>query len=229
MRPGATPSASSDASRPQAPPVILVPGPRVAASEPSRVISEADVMSLGRSNLSDDSSGGSSSFVRSRHAEEAAARARSLRNESQLNLRSSPWQDAGSEHSGSTATAGARRPSANVMGDVSSARALQHAPAASASDSLAVFEKPLLAALSGDEITGMHAAEVVRTVCFLLRIVSCVTLFCRTRATPTQRGQAITSVLVVLRASIARVFQRTRSTALSESGHPPRTQNKVNI
>ena len=167
MRPGAAPSASSDASRPQAPPVILVPGPRVAASEPSRVISEPDVMSLGRSNLSDDSSGSSSSFVRSRHAEEAAARARSLSNESQLNLRSSPWQDAGSEHSGSTATAGARRPSANVMGDVSSSRALQHAPAASASDSLAVFEKPLLAALSGDEISGMHAAEVIRTVCFL--------------------------------------------------------------
>ena len=49
---------------------------------------------------------------------------------------------------------------------------MQHAPAASASDSLAVFEKPLLAALSGDEITGMHAAEVLRTVCFLLPIVS---------------------------------------------------------
>jgi len=115
-------------------------------------------MPRGRSNVSEESNSGSSAFMRSRQAEEAAARARSLSNESQMNVRSSPWQEGGSEHGG--ATAGARRPSASVIPEGSNSRATHHVPALPASDPLAVFEKPLLAALSGDEVGGMQAAEV---------------------------------------------------------------------
>jgi len=107
-----------------------------------------------------DDGGGSSAFVRSRQAEEAAARARSLSSEGQMNLRSSPWQDADGELSGSAAVASARRPAANAAGDGGSSRAVYHVPAPAASESLAVFEKPLLAALSGEDVGGVPSAEV---------------------------------------------------------------------
>jgi hypothetical protein len=162
MRPSLPHPASTDASRSQGPSLILVPGPRPAAAAPVRLSSESDasgdLMPRGRSNVSEESNSGSSAFMRSRQAEEAAARARSLSNESQMNVRSSPWQEGGSEQGGTAA--GARRPSASVIPEGSNSRATHHVSALSASDPLAVFEKPLLAALSGDEVGGMQAAEV---------------------------------------------------------------------
>jgi hypothetical protein len=106
-------------------------------------------MSCGRPHFSDDSNSGGCGFNRSRQAEEAAARARSLSNESQLNSSPVPPQDADGDASGG----GARRPSAVPSGDGSSSiRVVQHVSAPSAPESLALFEKPLLAALSGDDV-----------------------------------------------------------------------------
>jgi hypothetical protein len=162
MRPGDNPSAPAAPGRAQAPSLIHMPGPRPSALAPGRFASESDAaidpVPRARPHLFDD--GGSSAFVRSRQAEEAAARARSLSSEGQMNLRSSPWQDADGELSGSVAVASARRPAANAAGDGGSSLAAYHVPAPAASDSLAVFEKPLLAALSGEDVGGVTAAEV---------------------------------------------------------------------
>ena len=171
MRPGVSPSASLEAARAQGPSLIHLPGPRPTASAPIRLVSDSDAttdsVSRGRANLSDDSSGGSA-LMRSRQAEEAAARARTLSNEgqlhSQVNLRSSPWQDAGTEFNGNAAMPGARWPSSNVQGDGTHSRSSHHVSAPSQSDSLAVFEKPLLSALSADEIGGIQAAEVIAPI-----------------------------------------------------------------
>lgn len=157
MRPGDSAPPSS-APRPQPPSLLL--GSRPPAAAPIRLASEpdasADLMSRGRPHFSDDSSSGGS-FNRSRQAEEAAARARSLSNESQLNSRPVPRQDADGDVSGG----GVRRPSAVPSGDGSSSmRVVQHVAPPSAPESLAVFEKPLLAALSGDDVGGIPAAEV---------------------------------------------------------------------
>ena len=163
MRPSDSPSAPAAPGRAQAPSLIHVPGPRASALAPVRFASESDAavdtVPRARPHLFDDG-GGSSAFVRSRQAEEAAARARSLSSEGQINLRSSPWQDADGELSGSAAVAAARRPAANAAGDGGSSRTAYHVPAPAASESLAVFEKPLLAALSGEDVGGVPAAEV---------------------------------------------------------------------
>jgi hypothetical protein len=168
MRPGVSPSASLEAARAQGASLIHLPGPRPTVSAPIRLVSDSDEttdsVSRGRANLSDDGGGGSA-FMRSRQAEEAAARARTLSNDgqlhSQVNLRSSPWQDAGAEFNGNAAMPGARWPSSNVLGDGANSRSSHHVSAPAASDSLAVFEKPLLSALSADEVGGIQAAEVV--------------------------------------------------------------------
>jgi hypothetical protein len=213
-----------------------VPGPRPAAAAPIRLAAEsdaaADVMPRGRSHFSDDSNGGS--FIRSRQAEEAAARARSLSNENQLsNLRSSPWQDADSDRSGSAALAGPRRPSAAPLGDGGSGgiRVVQQVPASSAPEPLAVFEKPLLSALSGEDVGGIPAAEVSCSAHTLLpppppqpthSIIAIVTNLRRIRLTPTWRALVTTSAWAGLRASTGRAFQRIRWTVLSNAAHESR-------
>jgi hypothetical protein len=230
MRPGDAPLTSS-APRTQGPSVVHVPGPRPAAAAPIRLASESDtavdLMSRGRSQFSDDVNvnAASNAFIRSRQAEEAAARARSLSNENQMNLRTSPWQDGDSDRSGSTTVAGVRRPPAVPLGDGGggSVRVVQHAPAPSAPESLAVFEKPLLAALSGDDVGGMSAAEVTCRARFPPHIIEFVTNLCRNRLTRTWHAPATTSAWAGLRASTGRVCQRTPSTALSSVVYDRRT------
>ena len=230
MRPGETPTVSAAASRVQGqgPVLMHVPGPRAAAAAaPERVVpirlvpdsdAPSDHMARGRSNLSDESGSGSSALMRSRQAEEAAARARSLSSEGQLAMRSSPWQDADGEYS--VGVVGARRPSAVPMGDGMNGRVMLQAPAfavAPASDSLPVFEKPLLAALSGDDLGGVPAAEVRAQAALRVTAASSLMHFCRMRATPTWRAPATTSAWAGPPASTGRGCPRMHLTALSEA------------